>query len=145
MATKDDIKAFLVTDIPSVVTALSSGPMTAYSGQVEFPNDNVNRTRIEYVRPSPVRRDTGQTRHLLLLRLRGRDWDEDQEDNIAAELARAADEIILAYDGKVSVFNAGLPAVQVERVRVFRPDGQTITGRRQRDIVVNFELDEMED
>jgi hypothetical protein len=144
MATKDDIKTFIVANAPTVVTAATLGAISAYSGQTERLNPDNFEVRAEYQRPSPVRRDTGQTRHEFTLLLTSRDWDESNEDGLTNELETAADEVIAAYDGKLSVFVAGLPAVAVERVRCFRPSKPKVEGFRRREIVLTFELDEME-
>lgn len=144
MAAKDDIKTFLAGDIPGQLTSPTLGAAVAYSGQEERKNPDAFEVRVKYIRPAPVRRDSGQTRHEFEIFLTMRGWDDSEEDNLVDELETSADELVTAYDGVLALFIAGLGSLQVERVRCYRPDKATITDLRFREIKLIFELDEME-
>lgn len=144
MATVEDIKTFITGDIVSRVAASTLGAPVAYSGQRARLNPDDYDARVRYVRPSPVRRDSGQTRHIFELIITARGWDESAEDGLAAMLEAAAVAVIAAYDGALALFIAGLPNVQVERVRCFRPDPLDVPAYNARGVTLGFELDEME-
>lgn len=140
MTTRDDLKAFLVADIPSRVVAF---PVTAYAGQRvrSLPDDG--EVRVRYRGRAPIRRDTGQERHDVDLIIRRQGMDSTPEDGLAELMAEAADELIAAYDGRWDVFQAGMSDVNVEKVRCYRSGDVEIDERFKRTLIVKIELDEM--
>lgn len=141
MSTRDDIKDFLVSDLPGQVSALT---LSAYAGQAERVLDDDVAVRIRYVSRKPVRRDTGQERHELELIMRHKGWDQSDEDGQAELLEEAADEVIAAYDGALATFVAGLSDVTVERVRCFRSGPTRVdVNRFEREVTLTLEIDEM--
>lgn len=146
MATRDDIKTWLATNIPTQLAAFTdpSAPQ-AYAGQRERVNPAAFEARIRYLNPVDVQRETGLRRHLVEVILKIIGHDESEENNLADELEGAADALIAAYDGQTATIAAGLTSSSIERVRAFRHEPLDIDHSRataQRSAVVRLQIDE---
>ncbi len=146
MATRDDIQSWLVSDLPARIKAAAENP-GAYRGQVERINPDDFDLRVQYGTREKLRRRSGQTRHRLTIHVMSRGWDLSAEVELADKVDQAAELIVDGYDGKKSTVQAGLTAVQVERVRCFRVGEMDVPeGRKpKRGIEITFELDEFEE
>ena len=145
MATRDDIKAFLASDIPGRLASLLTLPASdSYVGQMERLNPADFEVRTTYEARTRIIRTAGLTRHSVSVEVLSIGWDESEEDGLADSVEDAAEALVDAYDGRVDIFAAGLTNVLVERARCWRTTPMTLERRRRRALTLSFELDEME-
>lgn len=146
MATSDDIKTWLVTNIPTVLTSLTnpSAPL-AYAGQWERHNPADFDVRVKYLFPVDLQRDIGLVRHAFQIEAKIIGHDNSEESVLSAVLESASRLLIAAYDGQVSTVQTAISGASIERVRCFREnpvsvDKSTKTARRS--ILVSLQIDE---
>jgi hypothetical protein len=145
MATRDDLKAFVAGDLPARIAAVIVIPVTdSYSGQLRRINPADFEARVRYLSGIPVRRDTGLTRHRLVIEILSLGWDESEEDNLANIVEGAAEAVVNAYDGARDLFATGLPTRSIYRVRCVRPAPLSLEARRRRWAELTLEVEELE-
>lgn len=138
---KNDLKAFLVSDLPSLVTDSSLGALEAYAGQEKRIHPKPFSCQVVYNSGLPTRRDTGIQTHSVTLVLSLDGYSED--DDLFSELEDAVSEITDEYDGGISRFNAGLSPHLVDRVRAIRGPELLSDKRYGRRLSVLLTIDEM--
>jgi|SaaInlV_165m_DNA_1040744.scaffolds.fasta_scaffold22499_5 hypothetical protein len=143
MATRDDLKSFLVTDIP---TRITTTPIVAYEGQIERVNSDDFEARVQYLYREKIRNASGYLRHHLMIHLLSNGWDKSEEDTLTDTVEDAADEMVDDYNGKVSVFRAGLAGKQIARAKARRETPLQTQAKRKnrREAFVKIEVDEFE-
>lgn len=141
MSTKNDIKSFLVANIPSQITAIAIDSSNIYDGQSRRSQTGDYEVWIKYLGHTPIIRGTGRLeRHSLDIAIIAMGWDESNEDALASLLEDAADNLIAAYDENVSLFRANLTSTTVSWTRIVR--GAIRAGRIEKMILLTLTLDE---
>ncbi len=146
MATSDDIKAWLVTNVPTTLASLTTPKAPqAYAGQSERHNAAVFDCRVQFLFSVDLQRDIGLIRHAFQVEAKIIGHEHSEEDVLSVVLESASRLLIAAYDGQVSTVQAAIPGSSFERVRCFREspinvDKSTKTPRRS--IVVSLQFDE---
>ena len=130
MTIADDIAAFVVGDLASVVSAVDlTGARQVYRGK-ERANFAKNWTaRIMYERDVDIARDQGKVRHHYTIFVRRHGLEKMKEDTKSDLAQDVAKEIENEYDGAVSRFDTGVATALVARVRCFRQQGVDIVTR----------------
>lgn len=145
MTTREDIKAFIVADLPSRLSAAITVAVTdSYSGQLRRINEADFEVRVKYLNNARVRRDTGLTTHALQIEVLSSGWDESEEDNLAGTIEATSDLLVDSYDGKINLFSTNLTSVQVKDVRCARLDPLVLDQYLYRRATASIELDELE-
>lgn len=130
MTVADDIAAFVISDLASIVSAVDlSGARQVYRGK-ERANLAKNWTaRIVYERDVDLARDQGKVRHLFTIFIRRHGLEKMKEDTKSDLAQDVAKEIENGYDGAISRFDTGVATALVARVRCFRQTGVDIVVR----------------
>ena len=93
-----------------------------------------------------VRNDTGYVRHHLLVHVLSIGWDDSKEDELSDVVEDVCEEMVDDYNGKVSIFAAGLPTKTIVRAKARRESPMDSKNKRanRRKAVVKIEVDEFE-
>jgi len=139
-----NLKTFIAADLSARVTALTIPSADVYFGI----RPRINRADIEawcrYVNFEEVTKQAGVLRrHRVEVQIYRRNWDESEEDNLAATVSLAAEQLATAYDEAEATFQAGaaLAAEVIDRVRCERGQVQG-DGTIQRWCFVTIDVDE---
>jgi len=145
MSTRDDIEAFLLADIPTVITGINLDAGDVYLGQERRNNQGDYEALIRYVRFEELQRDQAAKRHHVEIEIQGRRFEDQREDEQARLVFEAAEEIQETYDADLDRFATGMPDVLVERVRAGIPDRVSIEfDGYERRAMVSLQIDEWE-
>lgn len=146
MATSDDIKAWLVTNVPTVLASLTTPKAPqAYAGQYERHNAAVFDCRVHYIASPDIQRDIGLVRHAFRIEAKIIGHEHSEEDVLSVVLESASRLLIAAYDEQVATVQAAVPGASFERVRCFREDPINVdksTKTPRRSILVSLQFDE---
>ena len=143
MGMRDELKAFLVTDIPTQITTAT---ITAYQGQIERVNSDDLEARVKYLYREKIRNASGYIRHHVMVHVLSNGWDVSEENVLTDTVEDVADEMVDDYNGKVSIFAAGLTARQIARAKARRESPLQTQAKRKnrREAFVKIEIDEFE-
>lgn len=141
MSTKDELKAFLVANIPSQVSTVTLASEDVYEGQAKREHRAHNDVWVRYLGKTPISRRTGLLeRHSVDIAVTVIGHDDSREDFLTDRAEDIADEILTAYDENYSLFNANFTATTLSWVRVVR--GAIDTSFHEKTVLLTLTLDE---
>lgn len=141
MSTKDDLKSFLVTNIPSQVSVFTLAAGDVYEGQARRIQTSPYEAWVRYIGHQPITRGTGRLeRHTVDIALIAMGYDESNEDALTDLIEDAADELIEAYDENASLFRTNLSSSTVSWTRLVR--GAISADVMEKIVLLTLTLDE---